>query len=192
MKLSGNYNRIQLPQLYFENIEDFRRRLEQFGINSVKARVEIRSIKPLQNEIDTNKIHNIVNSDFVDTLRNRIFVLTNNLQLIDGHHSLHALCMLESSLFKVNCIILNDSYENLAIKLQASTLMKKINEEESKPKTDTDRLKDRQAAEMEALKKKHFNELQSAKQKEFNKKMDESRKLTPDKLFELWLKTTEF
>lgn len=193
INLSGNYNRIQLPQLYVEDIDDFRNRLMQFGIFSIKGRCEIKSIKPLQNQIDPIKIHNILNSDFIDTLRSRIFVLTKDLKLIDGHHSLHALSILESSSFKVNCLILTDNYENLAIKLQATTFMKdNITEEENKPKTDTDRLKDRQKAEMEALKKKHFNELQTAKQKDFQKKMQESRELTVEKLFELWLKSEIF
>lgn len=188
MKIDGQYNRIQLPQLKIDDIELFRKQLERLDIFSVKARIQIRLIKPLQNEIDSGKIKNIINSDFASKLKDRIFVLTKNLELIDGHHSLHSLAILETSDFKVKCLILDDTYENLAIKLGATTFMNKINEDENKPKTDLDRLKERQEAEMEALKKKHFQQLQTAKQKDFNKKMDESKVLSDDKLIEIWVK----
>jgi hypothetical protein len=104
-KLSNTLNipRIKMPQIKRDHIPDFLDHLRDQGIDVSKRSIAIKSLKPTQNEINSDKV-----KEKYEKLANgkepKPFLVSYDNFILDGHHQLFALKTLDDSM-KMTCYV---------------------------------------------------------------------------------------
>lgn len=104
-KLSNTLNipRIQMPQIRRENIPDFLDHLRHQGIDVSERSVAIKSLRPTQNEINTDKVKEKYQK-LANGKEPKPFLVSYDNFILDGHHQLFALRTLDDSM-KMTCYV---------------------------------------------------------------------------------------
>lgn len=76
--------RKDLPQVDFKQFDNIKKILQNNGITCIDTVVTADSIKPVQDQLNTDKIQEIIETGQVD--EDRILLLSNNNYIPDGHH----------------------------------------------------------------------------------------------------------
>lgn len=99
---SMNISRINMPQIKEKNIKHFLDFLTDKGISVSNRTISINSLKPTQNEIDSDKVKSKY-EDFISGKESpKPFIISYDNYILDGHHQLFALRILDNSK-KVSC-----------------------------------------------------------------------------------------
>lgn len=99
----GTFTRKDMPQV--NNPEEFLTYLLLHGVNIHKDTINVNNIRMSQCEIDEIKVKNMITAPKKD-LAKRIFILSKEFYLLDGHHSVIAL-MNKHALIKVKVQIVD-------------------------------------------------------------------------------------
>lgn len=98
---SLNIPRNKMPQISKEFIPDFLKTLTNSGVNVSRRDIPLKNLKPTQNQINTNRVREKFES-FSDGAQPKPFIVSYDNYILDGHHQLFALKILDPSA-KVDC-----------------------------------------------------------------------------------------
>lgn len=98
-----NIPRIEMPQIRRENIPEFLKHLRSQGIDVSERTVSVKSLKPTQNEINSDKVKEKYQK-FVNGKEPKPFLVSYDNFILYGHHQLFALKALDDSI-KTQCYV---------------------------------------------------------------------------------------
>ena len=87
-------SRADLPQIKSTDVSDFRRWMDEKGIESFETRMEVGELTPIQKEINTDKTDSMRTAHEtgqIDLVSGKPVMVTMDEYLIDGHHRWYAL-----------------------------------------------------------------------------------------------------
>lgn len=167
--IGGKWDRTKLPQIPQKETQAFLKYLKDSGISYRVSSVALADIKPIQSQINTDKVDHLVNN--ID--KSWKFFVDKDKNLLDGHHRFFALKKALPD-FKPTCYILNSSVEKLVPKIHEfdGAIVRNMKEDVDK-KSEAELVKDKQKDEMDDIKRRQFQDLQRAKEKDFQDKMND-------------------
>jgi hypothetical protein len=96
LNTSMNISRKNMPQIQSKNIDNFLEFLSSKGISVSNRTISIDSLKPIQNEIDLDKVRDKY-EDFINGNESpKPFIVSYDNYILDGHHQLYALKIIDN------------------------------------------------------------------------------------------------
>ncbi len=102
MNKSFGMKRKDMPQIKEKHMKGFMEFVERFGGTIDNAEVEVKKLKPTQNEINNTKVKKFQKAKDKKFLYKNV-VISNDNYLLDGHHRWAALMGIDSK-SKINCV----------------------------------------------------------------------------------------